>query len=114
MQPYPSSPAAFLVGYAREVQAIANILQQMVVASVPGVLKRVALDWQVIGYRVLDGPHSRNFCFGAPLAHTDYSCSPRISVAELIATARRNKLSLFFSNSSQAGSVIRSRCFSRS
>jgi len=33
------------------------------------VQERVALGWQLIGYRVPDGSRSRYFCFVAPLVH---------------------------------------------
>lgn len=51
------------------MQAITNALRQLVEAIVPEVQERVALGWQLIGYRVPDGSRSRYFCFIAPLAH---------------------------------------------
>lgn len=63
------TPEAFLGSYSPEVQAIANALRELVKATVPEVQERVALGWQLIGYRVPDGSRSRYFCFVAPLAH---------------------------------------------
>lgn len=63
------TPEAFLAGYSRDVQVIANALRQLVKATIPDVQERVALGWQLIGYRVPDGARSRYFCFVAPLAH---------------------------------------------
>jgi hypothetical protein len=63
------TPEAFLANYSPEVQAVANALRQLVKATVPEVQERVALGWQLIGYRVQDGVHSHYFCFVAPLAH---------------------------------------------
>lgn len=64
-----TTPEAFLASYSPAVQAITNALRQLVEAIVPEVQERVALGWQLIGYRVPDGSRSRYFCFIAPLAH---------------------------------------------
>jgi hypothetical protein len=61
-------PEAFLANYSLHVQAIANALRQLVKATVPEVQERVAVGWQLIGYRVPDGSRSRYFCFISPLA----------------------------------------------
>ena len=63
------TPEAFLAGYSPDVQAITNVLRQLVKATIPDVQERVSLGWQLIGYRVLDGARSRYFCFVSPLAH---------------------------------------------
>lgn len=63
------TPEAFLANYLPEVQAIASTLRELVKATVPEVQERVALGWQLIGYRVPHGSRSRYFCFVAPLAH---------------------------------------------
>lgn len=63
------TPEAFLVDYSPEVQAMANMLRQLVKLTVPEVQERVSLGWQLIGYRVLDGARSRYFCFVSSLAH---------------------------------------------
>lgn len=62
------TPEVFLASYSSDVQAIANALRQLVKGTVPDVQERVALGWQLIGYRVPDGPRNRYFCFVAPLA----------------------------------------------
>lgn len=62
------TPEAFLAGYSPDVQAIANALRQLVKAAIPDVQERVALGWQLVGYRVPDGYRSRYFCFVAPQA----------------------------------------------
>lgn len=62
-------PEACLASYSPEVQAVANALRQLVKAAIPEVQERVALGWQLIGYRVPDGSRSRYFCFVAPLTH---------------------------------------------
>lgn len=62
------TPEAFLAGYVPEVQAIANALRQLVKDTLPGVHERVALGWQLIGYRVPDGARSRYCCYVAPLS----------------------------------------------
>jgi hypothetical protein len=62
------TPEAFLGSYSPEVQAIANALRQLIKATVPYVQERVALGWQLVGYRVPDGSRSRYFCFIAPFA----------------------------------------------
>ena len=62
------TPEAFLAGYSPDVQAIANALRQLVKAAIPDVQERVALGWQLVGYRVLDGARSHYFCFVAPQA----------------------------------------------
>lgn len=63
------TPEAFLLGYSSDIQAIANVLRQIVVkATIPDVRERVALGWQLIGYRVPAGARSRYFCFVAPQA----------------------------------------------
>jgi len=59
----------FFGSYSPDVQAIANALRQLVKATVPEVQERVALGWQLIGYRVPDGSRSRYFCFVAPPVH---------------------------------------------
>lgn len=63
------TPEAFLAGYSRDVQIITNVLRQLVKATIPDVQERVALGWQLVGYRVPDGAHSRYFCFVAPFAN---------------------------------------------
>lgn len=63
------TPEAFLAGYSPALQEIANSLRALVKATVPNVQERVALGWQLIGYRVPDGSRSRYFCFVAPQAH---------------------------------------------
>jgi hypothetical protein len=65
----PVTPEVFLGSYSPEVQAVANALRQLVKATVSEVQERVALGWQLIGYRVPDGSRSRYFCFVAPLAY---------------------------------------------
>jgi hypothetical protein len=60
------TPEVFLARYSPEVQAIANALRQLVKATIPDVQERVALGWQLLGYRVPDGIRSRYFCFVAP------------------------------------------------
>lgn len=66
--PDTPSPETFLAPYAPDVQAVAQALRRLVMASVPGVVERVVVGWQLIGYRVPDGRHSRYFCFIAPVA----------------------------------------------
>jgi hypothetical protein len=68
-QPDTITPEAFLGSYSPEVQTIASALRELVKITVPEVQERVALGWQLIGYRVPDGSRSRYFCFVAPLAH---------------------------------------------
>lgn len=68
-RPEPVTPGVFLARYSPNMQTIANALRELVKATVPGVQERVALGWQLIGYRVPDGSRSRYFCFVAPLAH---------------------------------------------
>lgn len=63
-----TTPEAFLAGYSPDVQTIANALRQLVKATIPDVQERVALGWQLVGYRVPDGARSRYFCFVAPQA----------------------------------------------
>jgi hypothetical protein len=53
------TPEVFLARYSPDIQTIANALRQLVKATVPEVQERVALGWQLIGYRVPDGPRSR-------------------------------------------------------
>lgn len=62
------SPEAFLAAYAPHVRDLAQRLRGLVAESVPGAIERVAVGWQLIGYRVPDGRRSRYFCFVAPLA----------------------------------------------
>lgn len=62
------SPEAFLAAYEPRVRELAQGLRRLVAASVPGAIERVAVGWQLIGYRVPDGRRSRYFCFIAPLA----------------------------------------------
>lgn len=62
------TPEAFLANYSSDVQAIASALRQLVKATISNVQERVALGWQLVGYRVPDGPRSHYFCFVAPQA----------------------------------------------
>lgn len=62
------TPDTFLATYWPEVQAIVNALRQLIKGTIPEVQERVALGWQLVGYRVTDGTRSRYFGFVAPLA----------------------------------------------
>jgi hypothetical protein len=50
------------------VATLAEALQRLVKASVPNVAEAVYPGWKLIGYRLLDRPGGRYFCFIAPLA----------------------------------------------
>jgi hypothetical protein len=62
------SPEAFLATYPAAMAALAETLRQLVKASVPNVAEAVYPGWKLIGYRLLDRPGGRYFCFIAPLA----------------------------------------------
>jgi hypothetical protein len=62
------SPEAFLARYPAAMAALAETLRQLVKASVPNVAEAVYPGWKLIGYRLLDRPGGRYFCFIAPLA----------------------------------------------
>jgi hypothetical protein len=61
------TPEAFLATYPPAVAALAEALRQLVKASVPTVAEAVYPGWKLIGYRLLDRPGGRYFCFIAPL-----------------------------------------------
>jgi hypothetical protein len=62
------TPEAFLATYPVAVATLAEALQRLVKASVPNVAEAVYPGWKLIGYRLLDRPGGRYFCFIAPLA----------------------------------------------
>ncbi len=62
------TPEAFLARYPAAVAALAETLRQLVKASMSNVAEAVYPGWKLIGYRLLDRPGGRYFCFIAPLA----------------------------------------------
>jgi hypothetical protein len=61
------SPEQFLAAFAPAVQEIAQWLRELVVSAVPNVSEAVYPGWRLIGYRQMDRPGGRYFCFIAPM-----------------------------------------------
>jgi hypothetical protein len=57
----------FLAPYPRQVREIANELRRLVVETVPNTTEAVYSGWRLIGYRQMDRPRGRYFCFVAPM-----------------------------------------------
>jgi len=62
------SPEQFLAAFPPEVQETAHWLRQLVARTIPNIQEAVYPGWRLIGYRQMDRPGGRYFCFIAPLA----------------------------------------------
>jgi hypothetical protein len=61
------TPEQFLAAFPPAVQEIAQRLRELVVSAVPNVSEAVYPGWRLIGYRQMDRPGGRYFCFIAPM-----------------------------------------------
>jgi hypothetical protein len=62
------TPDRFLASYPRQIREIANELRRLVVETVPNTTEAVYPGWRLIGYRQMDRPRGRYFCFVAPMS----------------------------------------------
>ena len=61
------SPEQFLSAYPPQVQETAQRLRELVTSAVPNIAEAVYPGWRLIGYRQMDRPGGRYFCFIAPM-----------------------------------------------
>ena len=61
------TPGRFLAPYPREVREIADELRRLVMETVPNTTETAYPGWRLIGYRQMDRPRGRYFCFVAPM-----------------------------------------------
>ena len=62
------TPDRFLAPYPRQIREIATELRRLVLETVPNTTEAVYPGWRLIGYRQMDRPGGRYFCFVAPMA----------------------------------------------
>jgi len=62
------TPEEFLIAFPPAVAATAQWLRALVAQSVPNIQEAVYPGWKLIGYRQMDRPGGRYFCYIAPLA----------------------------------------------
>jgi hypothetical protein len=62
------TPDRFLAPYPRQIREIANELRRLVLETVPNTTEAVYPGWRLIGYRQMDRPRGRYYCFVAPMS----------------------------------------------
>ena len=62
------TPDRFLATYPRQIREIATELRRLVLETVPNTTEAVYPGWRLIGYRQMDRPRGRYFCFVAPMS----------------------------------------------